>query len=109
MERNQGGLYFISDSGQTASKGKIVLETSVPVEGSNVLMERHHRIICTMDNVVAWVNDMDSLSCKNIGCHAKRDIVETLYGALEVLPCCQSRSIMSAALQEIQALRALTA
>lgn len=108
MTTKQGALIFISDSGRVSTKGNIVLETRVLVEGSSIWRGRLQTPICTLEDIVAWVNNIEALSCKNIECHTKRNIVDTLYSALEVMPSCQSRVIMSAALQEIQALRELT-
>lgn len=49
--------------------------------------------------------ELERLRLDNVVCHYKRDILDSLFDAMAILPACGSLAIMGAATQEITAMR----
>ena len=49
--------------------------------------------------------EINSLNCNSVECNYQRDIMESIYEAMAILPCNGIQGILCGAAQEIQALR----
>lgn len=61
--------------------------------------------ISKSDVMPGWGKEVDRLNCNNISCHQGRDILDSIFEAMNQLPCNGIQGILCGAAQEIQALR----
>lgn len=58
-----------------------------------------------MREIIWLIAEVERLNCNSVACHYQRDVLDSIYEAMTILPCNGVQAILCAAAQEIQALR----